>query len=728
MARLKKTDSASVKNTGKNDEEKIVVKGREFTPTTKANVSSSKGKKKNEKETTSKGKRGRPAIKKALKIKMKRRPSKSNKAPTKKKTDKLTKEEIEFLKATKASKTDEKTTTSAVVKVEQVEEEVVQEEVVQDEVVPLAATFDDGISALAAASSSIKAGLKTAVKSGKYKRKNARKSTKASASKSNQKKKEEKKKEVAAVEDEAVLHKSPVKMEVSNEIFNFGDFDNNIVSNEVVCGSNDDEIAVSNELTVISSEVTVGEGEEEVEIPLPTTVDDDDDDEILVVNEDEDPPQDEATPAASVESTSSPELGQQAAGNVKTITAVSSTVATTTTGVSVVTTSGVVYTTDSAGDVADVVKQDVVITTSSGTPVVFSNDEDISNEIAEIAAAADITVTDDVAVDEKKTSTTEEEEFEMFDGQCVVEIIKDDQTADDILMQSMIDIIKDVDEPSVIEIIHDAESSAYTSSESESIRIRDVNDINDLQFDEKDNTIRITGVKTKGTIPVTYDWKPFKTGRKRRNHHNQENKPQVKILKSRYTGVDVNSARDPKHSSKLNQVIKRLTEKELKKGDSDIQSDGSQQQQTKRPASKSNGILKAQPKVYVNEKGEQVEDTPNKKGQTRDFKCTVCGKLFLTCTHLTRHFEVHSEKKNYKCTVCNKQFYQAGSLAKHMHIHTAPEGYSCTVCSKKFTQKSSLVRHMNLHTGEKAFRCEVCKKTFRRRYAYDAHKIRHVKN
>ena len=186
----------------------------------------------------------------------------------------------------------------------------------------------------------------------------------------------------------------------------------------------------------------------------------------------------------------------------------------------------------------------------------------------------------------------------------------------------------------------------------------------------------------------------------------------------------MDSARDPKHSSKLNQVIQRLTAKEMKGEDHDAQqADGKKR------------ALTAQPKMFLNESGQQVKKEKSasgeggaKGGKERDFKCTVCGKLFLTCTHLTRHFEVHSEKKNYKCSICNKQFYQAGSLAKHMHIHTAPDGYPCTICDKKFTQKSSLVRHMNLHTGQKAFRCEVCQKTFRRRYAYDAHKVRHVKN
>jgi len=66
----------------------------------------------------------------------------------------------------------------------------------------------------------------------------------------------------------------------------------------------------------------------------------------------------------------------------------------------------------------------------------------------------------------------------------------------------------------------------------------------------------------------------------------------------------------------------------------------------------------------------------------------------------------------YKCTECGKCYVSNLKLVVHRRIHSGEKPFECTVCSKRFTDLHVLVWHSRIHSGEKAYKCYVCKKAF----------------
>ncbi|EAW07828.1 C2H2-type zinc finger protein [Aspergillus clavatus NRRL 1] len=78
---------------------------------------------------------------------------------------------------------------------------------------------------------------------------------------------------------------------------------------------------------------------------------------------------------------------------------------------------------------------------------------------------------------------------------------------------------------------------------------------------------------------------------------------------------------------------------------------------------------------------------------------------FSQKSKLQGHFLTHSNYKNFKCSVCGKLFARQATLERHERSHRGEKPYKCADCGKSFTDSSELKTHSRTHTGEKPFKC-----------------------
>ncbi|XP_026183227.1 zinc finger protein 888 [Mastacembelus armatus] len=96
----------------------------------------------------------------------------------------------------------------------------------------------------------------------------------------------------------------------------------------------------------------------------------------------------------------------------------------------------------------------------------------------------------------------------------------------------------------------------------------------------------------------------------------------------------------------------------------------------------------------------------------RQFKCPHCEKTYTRRSDVKRHLSTHTGERPYQCNQCNKQFSLRFMLMKHLRVHTGERPFQCSHCPKRFTLVSVLARHERMHTGEKPFLCSQCGKGF----------------
>ncbi|KAG9480935.1 hypothetical protein GDO78_010284 [Eleutherodactylus coqui] len=57
------------------------------------------------------------------------------------------------------------------------------------------------------------------------------------------------------------------------------------------------------------------------------------------------------------------------------------------------------------------------------------------------------------------------------------------------------------------------------------------------------------------------------------------------------------------------------------------------------------------------------------RGVQKNYKCSVCPKIFLSPSKLERHYLMHAGQKPFECTECGKSFRQDPHLKRHMLTH-----------------------------------------------------------
>ena len=101
-----------------------------------------------------------------------------------------------------------------------------------------------------------------------------------------------------------------------------------------------------------------------------------------------------------------------------------------------------------------------------------------------------------------------------------------------------------------------------------------------------------------------------------------------------------------------------------------------------------------------------------KKGEQR--KCAMCIRAVVTKSTVCHLHGGQSSARSYVCSVCGKRFMSSSHLSAHSKQHLEPR-FSCDLCAKRFTYKCNLKSHCLSHlplASKKIFHCQRCSKTF----------------
>ncbi|XP_045600840.1 zinc finger protein 184 isoform X4 [Procambarus clarkii] len=114
----------------------------------------------------------------------------------------------------------------------------------------------------------------------------------------------------------------------------------------------------------------------------------------------------------------------------------------------------------------------------------------------------------------------------------------------------------------------------------------------------------------------------------------------------------------------------------------------------------------------------------------RAYQCSYCLRKLSSKASLEIHINmVHTKEHSFLCPHCNKEFFAKHLLQMHIkrvHSDRSDYQYKCKLCGKVYLQEWELTLHHKTHTNERNFKCDVCGEAFytlsRMRYHRATHK------
>ncbi|KAK1884879.1 Zinc finger protein 708 [Dissostichus eleginoides] len=130
-----------------------------------------------------------------------------------------------------------------------------------------------------------------------------------------------------------------------------------------------------------------------------------------------------------------------------------------------------------------------------------------------------------------------------------------------------------------------------------------------------------------------------------------------------------------------------------------------------------------------NSNGAQNHNRRKSVASSKEFPCSICGKVFKFRSLLSSHALIHSDQRPYGCDFCSRSFRRLGHLKRHREVVHAngerpAQSFVCHICGKDKKCRSQLQRHVIIHTGERPHGCELCGARFNRSGNLQQHRKR----
>ncbi|KAJ8723876.1 hypothetical protein PYW07_007856 [Mythimna separata] len=104
------------------------------------------------------------------------------------------------------------------------------------------------------------------------------------------------------------------------------------------------------------------------------------------------------------------------------------------------------------------------------------------------------------------------------------------------------------------------------------------------------------------------------------------------------------------------------------------------------------------------------------------YQCHHCSKWTSSRAAMTKHLEIHGEKK-FSCDVCGYSTFTIEVMRRHALTHVTEKPFKCAVCGQSYIQRVQLQRHLDKHTGNL---CSHCGETFSSRARLLIHMREHM--
>lgn len=103
------------------------------------------------------------------------------------------------------------------------------------------------------------------------------------------------------------------------------------------------------------------------------------------------------------------------------------------------------------------------------------------------------------------------------------------------------------------------------------------------------------------------------------------------------------------------------------------------------------------------------DETPNKRGKSKSFKCKQCNYVTTTKLDFWEHSKGHIKaEKLLTCPKCPFVTEYKHHLEYHLRNHFGSKPFKCTKCSYSCVNKSMLNSHLKSHSNVYQYRCSDC--------------------